>query len=195
MTVSASAPHAAGSHARSDGRVEEARPVEMDGGTARARRLDRRAELVERPDAAAGAAVGVLEHEHAPGAELVDLLDLLRRRPARVRFEPLHDEARVDRRAAPLVDEDVRPLLRHDLAAGPAEHAQRGLVRHRRRRQEERRLVPEQLGHPALQLVRGRILALLLVADLGSRHGREHPGRRLRDGVGAQVDHRTPTLP
>ena len=95
----------------------------------------------------------------------------------------------MDRRAAPLVDEDVRPLLRHDLAAGPAEHAQRGLVRHRRRRQEERRLVPEQLGHPALQLVRGRILALLLVADLGSGHGREHPGRRLRDGVGAQVDH------
>ena len=104
--------------------------------------------------------------------------------------ETLHDEAGVDRRPAPLVDEDVRPLLGDDLAAGPAEHAERGLVRHRRGREEERRLVPEQLGHAALQLVGGRILALLLVADLGGRHRREHPRRRLRDGVGAEVDHR-----
>ena len=131
----------------------------------------------------------VLEHEHAARAELVDLLDLLRRRPPDVGDEALHDEAGVDRGASPLVDEDVRPLLGDDLAAGPAEHAQRGLVRHRRRRQEERRLVAEQLGHPALQLVGGRILALLLVADLGGRHRSEHSRRRLRDGVGAQVDH------
>ena len=59
----------------------------------------------------------VLEHEHAARPELVDLLDLLRRRPPRVRGEALHDEAGVDRRAAPLVDEDVRPLLGDDLAA------------------------------------------------------------------------------
>ena len=90
---------------------------------------------------------------HAARPELVDLLDLLRRRPPRVGDEPVHDEAGVDRRAAPLVDEDVRPLLGEELAAGPAEHAQRDLVRHRRGRQEERRLVAEQLGHPALQLV------------------------------------------
>ena len=135
--------------------------------------------------------MGVLEHEHAPGAELVDRRAICSGvgLPA-VRVEPLHDEARVDRRAAPLVDQDVRPLLRDELAAGPAEHAQRDLVRHRRRRQEERRLVAEQRGHAALQLVRGRILALLLVADFGSGHRLEHPGRRLRDGVGAQVDHR-----
>jgi hypothetical protein len=84
---------------------------------------------------------------------------------------------------------DVRPLLGDDLAAGPAQHAQCGLVGHRRGRKEERRLVPEQLGHPALQLVRRWILALLLVADLGGRHRRDHPRSRLRDGVGAQVDH------
>jgi hypothetical protein len=83
----------------------------------------------------------------------------------------------------------VRPLLGHDLAAGPAEHAQRGLVRHRRGRKEECRLVAEQLRHAALQLVRGRILALLLVANLGGRHRREHSARGLRHGVGAQVDH------
>ncbi len=49
--------------------------------------------------------------------------------------------------------------------------------------------MPEQLRHAALQLVRRRILALLLVADFGCRHRGEHPGRGLRDGVGAKVDH------
>src|SRR6476659_11146551 len=72
-----------GLDAGSDRGVEETRAVEVDGGAAGPRRLDRRAELVERPDPAAGAAVRVLEHEHAARAELVDLPDLLRRRPPR----------------------------------------------------------------------------------------------------------------
>jgi hypothetical protein len=134
--------------------------------------------------------MGVLEHDHAARAELVDLLDLLRRRPPGLGHESLHDEAGVDRGPSPLVDQDVRPLFGDDLAPGPAEHAECGLVRHRGGREEERCLVPEQLGHAALQLVGGRILALLLVADLGGRHRGEHPCRRLRDGVGAEVDHR-----
>ncbi len=190
MTVSASARPGRRLDPGCDGGVEEPRAVEVDGGATGARGVDRRAELLERPDPAARAAMRVLEHEHAARAKLVDLLDLLRRRPPGLRHETLHDEAGVDRRPSPLVDEDVRPLLGDDLAAGPAEHAEGGLVRHRRGREEERRLVPEQLGHAALQLVGGRILALLLVADLGRRHRREHPWRRLRDGVGAEVDHR-----
>ena len=80
---------------------------------------------------------------------------------------PAHHEARVDRRAAPLVDQDVRPLLGEEHRARLRLRAERDLVRHRRGRQEERRLVAEQLGHAALQLVDGRILAVLLVADLG----------------------------
>ena len=175
--------------------VEEARAVEVDDGSAEARGLHSGAELLERPDPATGAAMGVLEHEHAARAELVDVRDLLRRRPPRVGGQALHDEAGVDRGAAPLVDQDVRPLLGDDLAARPTQNAQRGLVRHRRRRHEERRLVPEQVGHPALQLVGRRVLALLLVADLGGRHRGEHPRRRLGDGVGAEIDHRPLTLP
>jgi hypothetical protein len=73
----------------------------------------------------------------------------------------------VDRRAARLEDQDVRPLLGDQLTAGPRQHAQGDLVRHRRGRQEERALVPEQLGRAALELVDGRILLRLLVADLG----------------------------
>src|SRR5579884_1951441 len=133
--------------------------------------------------------MGVLEHDHASGPELVDLFDLPRREPTRLGNETLHHETGVDRRPSPLVDEHVRPLLGDDLAAGPGQSPQRCLVRHRGRRQEERRLVPEQLCHAPLQLVRRRIGAHLLVTDLGSRHRGEHPGRRLRDGVRAQVDH------
>src|SRR5262249_22462310 len=90
---------------------------------------------------------------------------------------------------SPLVDQYVGPLLRDDLAAGAAQHAQRGLIRHRRGRQEERRLMAEQLRRPPLQLVRRRVLADLLVAGLGGRHRRQHPRRRLRHRAGAEVDH------
>ena len=133
--------------------------------------------------------MGILEHEHAARPELVDFRDLPRGRPACLRDETLHDEAGVDRGTSPLVDEHMRTLLGDELAAGTAQRAQRSLVRHRRRREKERRLVPEQLCHPVLQLARGRILTDLLVADLGGRHRSEHSRRRLRDGVGAEIDH------
>ncbi len=132
----------------------------------------------------------VLEDEDAARPELVDLRDLLGGRASLLRDEAVHVEPGVDCRPAPLVDEDVRPLLRDHLAPRPAEGAQRDLVSHRRRRQEERRFVAERLGHAALQLVRGRVLALLLVADFGGGHRREHPRGGLRDGVGAKVDHK-----
>ena len=41
----------------------------------------------------------------------------------------------------------------------------------------------------ALQLVDGRILEVLLVSDLGVRHRVEHRRRRLRERVGAEIDH------
>ena len=91
--------------------------------------------------------------------------------------------------AAGLEDQDVRPLLGDQLPAGPRQHAEGDLVRHRRRREEERALVPQQFRRPALQLVDGRILLLLLVTDLGGGHRRQHLGGRLRSGVGPQIDH------
>ena len=93
------------------------------------------------------------------------------------------------RRAAGLEDHDVRPLLRDQQAAGHGVDSQRDLIRHRRGRQEQRGLLSEQLGRTALQLVDCRVLAQLLVAELGGRHRLEHLGRGSRGGVGAEVDH------
>ena len=73
--------------------------------------------------------------------------------------------------------------------AALAEAVERDLVRHRRGRQEERLLLPEQLGRTTLQLVDGRVLAQLLVADLGGGHRGTHLRRRDRRRVRAKVDH------
>ena len=72
---------------------------------------------------------------------------------------------------------------------GPAVELERDLVRHRRGRQEDRALLAEQLGDALLQLVDARILALLLVADLGCGDRGAHAGRRPGGGVGAEIDH------
>ena len=56
----------------------------------------------------------------------------------------------VGRRAARLVDEHVRPLLREQLAAPAAKQAKGDLVRHRRGRDEQRLLLAEQLRCAAL---------------------------------------------
>ena len=62
---------------------------------------------------------------------------------------------------------------------------------HRRRGQVDGLFVPEQRSDPLLEREHGRILALLLVADLGPRHRLAHARRRLRLGVGAKIDHLT----
>jgi hypothetical protein len=152
-------------------------------------------QLAERPDAPAGAAVRLLEHDDARRLEPVRNL---RRRPHLLRGDPPcdpgqspRDEARVNGRAAGLEDQDVGPLLGDEHRAGAGEHAQGDLVRHRGRRQEERRLVPEQLRRAPLQLVDHGILAHLLVADLRRGHRREHLWAGDRGRVGAEVDHET----
>ncbi len=67
--------------------------------------------------------------------------------------------------------------------------AQRDLVRHRRGGQEDRLRLPEQDRRTRLELVDRRILALLLVAHPSGGDRRAHARRRLRGGIGAQVDH------
>ena len=57
---------------------------------------------------------------------------------------------------------------------------------------KSRAILPEQLRDPLLQLVDGRILAHLLVADDGGGDRRAHPRRRAGDGVGAKIDHGRP---
>jgi hypothetical protein len=166
----------------------------VDADAELAGRGDRRLEDVERPDAPARRAVRLLEHDHRGRlqdavAEPVPLPQVRGREPARLGRDTAHDEAAVRGGAARLVHEHVRPLLREQLAAARPQQAERDLVRHRRRRDEERRLLTEQLGRAALQLVHGRVLAPLLVAEPGRGHRRVHLGRRRRGGVGAEVDH------
>jgi hypothetical protein len=93
------------------------------------------------------------------------------------------------RRTAELGDEDVRELLGDQLVAGLAEHPQRDLVRHRRRRDEDRVILAEDLGRAPLELVDGRVLPDLLVADLGVRDRLPHRLCRLRRRVRTKVDH------
>ena len=81
-------------------------------------------------------------------------------------------------------------LLADELVAELGVQAQRDLVRHRRRRKEDRLLLAEQPRRPRLQLVDGRVLALLLVADDCRGDRGAHGGGGARGGVGAKVDHR-----
>ena len=91
--------------------------------------------------------------------------------------------------AAELRDEHVRVLLADELVAELRVQAQRDLVRHRRGREEDRLVLAEQRGGACLQLVDGRILALLLVADDRRGDRGAHPLGRLSRRVGAKVDH------
>ena len=94
------------------------------------------------------------------------------------------------RRSAGLVPEDVRLARHEDLVAGPRQRADRDLVGHRPGREPERGLVAEHRRDPLLEPVDRRVLAELVVADLGAGHRLAHRRRGPGDGIGAQVDER-----
>ncbi len=177
------------------GGVDDAGAVEVDAQVELAGGLDDGVDLGERPHAAARGVVGVLDRDDARarhvrrGVAADGAADLLGRDPATVPGQAAHDEPAEDGRAALLVEEDVRGLLGEQLVARLGEDPQRDLVRHRRRRQEDRLLLAEERGGAPLELVDGRVLALLLVADLRVRDRRAHRLRRPRGRVGAEVDH------
>jgi len=161
-----------------------------------ARRRHDRVELVQRPHASTRRVVRVLEGEHAHAlvcdlrARLGRHADLLGRQPAAVARKPERHEPGVCRSAAVFVDDHVRGLLGDEHVARPAVQLQCDLVGHRRRRKVDRLLLPEQPRYTLLQLVDGRVLALLLVADDRSCDRGAHPRGRARRSVGTQVDHR-----
>ena len=195
VTVSASSPsRAAGIPSATDG-VRDPGPVEVHREVVPVRRLDDRLELCERPDGAARLVVRVLEREQRGprGVEPVERQDrrphLLGREATALTLEAARLQARVHRGAAELGDHDVGGRLDQELAAALAEDRERDLVRHRRRRQEDRLLLSEEGGCAGLEREHGRILPALLVADLGRRDRGAHPGRRPRLRVGAQIDH------
>ena len=184
------------------GRVQESRAVQVQRQPELARGRDDGCQLVERPDPSPGVVVGVLQREHR--CSLVGDLrarsrrraDLLRRdSPVRPGQAEAH-QTRVRGCTAVLVDKNVRRLLGQQHVPRPAVQLERDLVRHRRRRHEQRGFLAEQLRDAALELVDGRVLALLLVSDRGIGDRPSHSGCGPRDGVGPEIDHaRAETLP
>ena len=138
-------------------------------------------ELLERPDGAAGAVVRVLERddrrarrvEARPGPR--GRAHLLGREPARGSRAARASAARSGC-AAPPSSATMMCAVSSTISsvAALAEDRERDLVRHRRRRQVDGLLVPEQRRAAPLELEHGRVLALLLVADLGARHRLAH---------------------
>ena len=86
----------------------------------------------------------------------------------------VHDEMALGAGDRLLAAAEVRQL-RHEVA-------------HASRRDEEAGLLAEHRSGSFLERVHGRVVAEDVVADLGVRHRASHGGRRVRDGVGAQVD-------
>src|SRR5204863_274315 len=82
--------------------------------------------------------------------------------------------ARMDRGPAELGQHDVRVSFDEQSASRPTEDVESDLVRHRRGGNEDGLLLPEELGPATLELVHGRVLALLLVPHLGVRHRVAH---------------------
>ena len=175
--------------------VQHPGAVEVEADPERAALVGDGDDLGERPDPASRAVVRVLDRDD-PRAGRVVVVPRPGQRP-----DHLGPEAAVRRRDRPrqqsgehgrpteLRDHHVRVLFREQLVAGPAQDPERDLVRHRGRGHEHRLLVAQQLGGACLELVDGRVLALLLVADDGVRDRLAHAGSRLGERVGAELDH------
>ncbi len=97
--------------------------------------------------------------------------------------------AGVQCRRAELVGDDVLAPSRHHRRARRREHAERDLVRHDARRNEQRGRLADPCRERLLQPPDRRVLPVVVVADHRVRHGAAHGRRGPGDGVAAQVDH------
>ena len=84
--------------------------------------------------------------------------------PAGPELCDLHARERCRRPA--LVAQEWQPAAASHDVARARQRVERGLVGHRARRDEERRLLPEQLGGARLEAAHGRVLAVDVVAEL-----------------------------
>ena len=129
----------------------------------------------------------------------------VRRRGRSVRCDVARRSRRVDRRrrgtgrdlharerggARHLPVDDVRVGVEQHLRARRRVHPDRRLVRHRPAREEEPRLLAEQLRDARLEAPHRRIAIEDVVAHLGVGHRAAHGGGGTGDGVGAEVDRR-----
>jgi len=184
-----------GTLAARDRGVEETRAVEVEGELELPAGLGDCRDLGEGPHPPARRVVRVLDRDDARGRRMAEITPtrrgahLLGSEASGTGRQRARHQAGVYGRAAELGDQEVRVLFRDQLVARLGEHTQRDLVRHRRRGNEDGIVVAEQLGHTALELVDSGVLTQLLVAHLGGGNGLPHRGRRLRGGIGAEVDH------
>ena len=89
---------------------------------------------------------------------------------------------------AAFAGDDMSSGMREDLITRPAPGHCRRNVAHGARRHEYRGLLAEQIGHALAQQIDGRIVADLLVADLGPCHRLAHRLCRAGLGVRKQID-------
>ena len=180
-------------HAEPHDRIRKPRTVEMRGKTARLRERRRLGDIGRRQHLAADR---VLEREQVRARE-VDIVRLDRggeigERDRTVRL--IRDRLRLDAAqhgsAALLVLVGMRILADEVFVAALAVAHQRREIALRAGREPECGLEAEALCRNSLQAVDGRVVAIDVIADLGSRHGCTHGGGRARHGIAAQIDHR-----
>ena len=190
-----------GRHTCGHDRVQEPGAVEMGPHPMAARHVLHGLDLLERPHPAAAHVGGLLDRHEARARHVAvirpeRLLDRLGREHAAVAVEAVDHRAGQLRRAAGLGHDRVRPAVKQQLvAAGADVQPEADPVAHRAAREEQARLVPEQLGHPILEAVDGRVLPLLLVTHLRAGDGLAHAvgGACLRVAVEVDQRHRQPS--
>ena len=195
MTVSKRRPISAASIPSATDGVQQPRAVEMEAEVELERERVQLADLLERPDPPAARVVRVLDPEQARARRVdrrdaVRGADLLGAEAAGHAGQPARDDAGVDGRPAELGDEDVRSSPRRSARrrARCGDGSRSGSPSSRSGGRSPRP-GPSSARTALLELVDGRILALLLVADRRGGDRRAHPRGRPRRGVGAEVDH------
>lgn len=144
-------------------------------------------------DLPAATVVGVLEC-HQPGADVMrvgganeigQLLDLEHTVAARNRPSRNTAELRVARL---LVVVDVATRFANQFVAGSAVQPHADQVRHCAGWNEQRRLHTENLSHPLLETVDGRIVGEDIIAHSRVGHSGAHTGRGTRNSVAAKIE-------
>src|SRR5215212_12141992 len=137
--------------------IEEARAVEVQPQAELAAGVGDRRDLLQRPDAPAGAVVRVLDRDDPRDRRMPIVpqsgggTDLLRREAATVAPERTGEEAAERGGSAELGDQNVGVLLCEHLVTGLAVQPERDLVRHRRRGHVDRFFLPEQRRRALLE--------------------------------------------
>src|SRR4029453_6068981 len=166
-----------------DGRVPETCAVEKRRHFMLARRGSHSFPFFQLKDPSAGAIVRVLDFDERGGW----IVDVSSRPPGLQKVLGREDSVSADLRelharvgiASPgLVPDRVALATDDDVVSRPSQHTQRDLVRHRAAREPERGFLAKEGRDPFLEAIDGRILAELIVAYGGGRHGRSHLWRR-----------------